>query len=344
MKYQEWKLIAESIGSAITLGVSRPQIIGSPFGSQFAEEGFKDGEDVEDSDESDERKFPPDEADDMDNQTGSSCASPKFMSKSYMDDMEDDDVSDDMDDSEEGMGDDMSDDEGMGDDMSDAMDDDMSDDEGMGDDMSDVMDDEGGNEKDDMGFLNDIDPALMGDESDSDMGDEPSMDGDEDAAMGGDIDAEPVIDDNGDMHKDTMELMKKMAAYCGKYMKAEAKQMDGNDPEDMPEKPKKTIKKDAKKDVKHMGKSCHCENNDLADSLAKNMKLQKPVSEDALFGDIDVEDEIAPGSVGFAPQGRMGSIGGGYTKDDFADIPVLGECHRLPTLKDWRSFKKARQN
>lgn len=63
------------------------------------------------------------------------------------------------------------------------------------------------------------------------------------------------------------------------------------------------------------------------DGLPK--KGKSGLSEDALFQVVSPEEMAAPdpqvGGVGFAPQGRVGEIGGGYTQDDISDIPVLGE-------------------
>ena len=75
-------------------------------------------------------------------------------------------------------------------------------------------------------------------------------------------------------------------------------------------------------------------------------KWSSGVNEDALFQVVNPNDtfqsEPQPGQAGFAPQGRVGSIGGGYTQDDFADIPVLGESkkHRYPTLSEYIAMKQ----
>ena len=37
------------------------------------------------------------------------------------------------------------------------------------------------------------------------------------------------------------------------------------------------------------------------------------------------EKEPAPGDVGFAPQGKLGELGGGFKMDDFKELPVLGQ-------------------
>jgi len=68
---------------------------------------------------------------------------------------------------------------------------------------------------------------------------------------------------------------------------------------------------------------------------------KKGVNEDALFQIVDpnslvqgIRDEPQPGDAGFAPQGRVGEIGGGYTPDDFSDLPTLGES-RYITLSEF---------
>ena len=98
------------------------------------------------------------------------------------------------------------------------------------------------------------------------------------------------------------------------------------------------------KHMKHMKKSCQCEGDEFTNSLVKSMGTKKPMREDALFTSVEPSDsDDTPGSVGFAPQGRIGSIGGGYTKDDFSDIPVLGESNRFPTLTEWQAMRKLRK-
>lgn len=71
------------------------------------------------------------------------------------------------------------------------------------------------------------------------------------------------------------------------------------------------------------------------------------ISEDAIFNLAGPDAEYAkgepkPGDVGYAPSGRVGGIGGGYTKQDFADLPTLGESRRYPTLSQYAAYK-ARQ-
>jgi hypothetical protein len=107
--------------------------------------------------------------------------------------------------------------------------------------------------------------------------------------------------------------------------------------------PRKFMKKDA--DRKH----CPCETTEFLDSLCSsakgnNCKNASGITEDALLKAIDPNYESEPqaGDYGFAPSGRVGSIGGGYTKDDFRDIPVLGESKkskkRYPTLNEYAAM------
>ena len=88
-------------------------------------------------------------------------------------------------------------------------------------------------------------------------------------------------------------------------------------------------------------------------TLVKQSQRAKPVMEDALFKPVDAsshyDNEPQPGEAGFAPQGRVGSIGGGYEASDFDDIPTLGESteeEALPTIREymeWKSkYKKSR--
>lgn len=121
--------------------------------------------------------------------------------------------------------------------------------------------------------------------------------------------------------------------------------------------PRKSMRKYMGKDCDHMKPKkkhhCKCEGNDFLDSLcsqAKGTVYQKGssgISEEALFQLADPNAEYAmgyepqPGQAGFAPQGRVGSIGGGYTRDDFSDIPTLGESrqYRYPTLAEYAAMK-----
>jgi hypothetical protein len=98
--------------------------------------------------------------------------------------------------------------------------------------------------------------------------------------------------------------------------------------------------------------NCKCEDNEFFDSLCDqargNVHKKKTVREDALFIPPEAAnysyDEPQAGHAGFAPQSRVGSIGGGYTKADFADIPVLGEStRRYPTLNEYAAWKARKQ-
>ena len=111
--------------------------------------------------------------------------------------------------------------------------------------------------------------------------------------------------------------------------------------------PRQYMKKDSAKTKKDM---CCKEDNDFLNSLAKNMARPQGgvsgFSEDALFNlagpnDTYAQNDPQAGQTGFAPQGRVGSIGGGYTMDDMKDLPVLGESVRFPTLTEY-AVRKAR--
>lgn len=105
-------------------------------------------------------------------------------------------------------------------------------------------------------------------------------------------------------------------------------------------------------------KHCPCEStNDFLNSLCKNAGRKQRgtsgISEEALFALADPNAEyaqgtqqagISPGTIGFAPQSRVGSIGGGYTKDDINDIPVLGESRQYPTLTQFAAMKARKRS
>jgi hypothetical protein len=309
MKYNDWKLITESIGTGLTLGLSQPNVIGGLIGSHLSKSEDVEGEEVE----------------------------------NHHDDVDDseDDFENDVDDSEDDFEDDV-----------DNSEDDFEDDVDNNVDAKDDVD---------MSFLNDIDPKdVFGDKGDVDMpqdiGDDEIGDDDMPQDIGdddtGDVDASQEMGDNDvdQKHKDTVDLMKKMMSYCTKYMKAESVKAENIEEEEKAEtekvKSKKADKKEEKVEKKSNNKEvdskkhCNCESDSFLDSLAKqtNGTQKSSLAEDALFTAIDssaTDSSDEPGQIGFAPQGRIGSIGGGYTKDDFSDIPVLGESHRLPTLTEW---------
>ena len=99
------------------------------------------------------------------------------------------------------------------------------------------------------------------------------------------------------------------------------------------------MKKDGKK-----AKSCNksmkeesCADDDFLSSLLNptkidlNQKFGSGLDEDALFALDEPQDGVGEaepqaGDVGFSPQGKVGSgLGGGYTMDDFSDMPTLGQ-------------------
>ncbi len=101
--------------------------------------------------------------------------------------------------------------------------------------------------------------------------------------------------------------------------------------------------KDSKKCVKCMDK---CESTDdafltsLKNGAQRPQKHRRITAEDSLIQPVAPKvEEPQPGQVGFAPQGKVGAIGGGYTMDDFQDIPVLGEAVRYPSFSAWASKK-----
>jgi hypothetical protein len=357
MKYNDWKLITESIGTGLTLGLSQPNVIGGLIGSHLSKSEDVEGEeienhhdDVDDSEEEvednvdDSEEEVEDDVDDVDNNVDAK----DDVDMSFLNDIDPKDVFGDKDDVDmpQDMGDDDMGDDDMGDD--DMGDDDMGDDD-MGDD--DMGDDDMGD--DDMGD-DDMGDDDMGDDDmgDDDMGDDDMGDDDMGDDDMGDVDASQEMGDEdvNQKHKDTVDLMKKMMSYCTKYMKAESVKAEKIEKEEKAEtekvKSKKADKKEEKVEKKSKNKEvnskkhCNCESDSFLDSLAKqtNGTQKSSLSEDALFTAIDspaTDSSDEPGQIGFAPQGRIGSIGGGYTKDDFSDIPVLGESHRLPTLTEW---------
>jgi len=335
MKYNDWKLLSESIGSGVTLGLSKPNVVGGLIGANYTEGGCKSNTDETNpmdalkkfmaSHEDDELDHEDDELDHEDDEL----------------DHEDDEL--DHEDDELDHEDDELDHE---DDELDHEDDELDheDDElDHEDDELDHEDDELDHE-DDESFLKDIDPELVN----------PNQ--------------EKVDNNSGDMHKDTLNLLKMMSSYCGKYMKAES--VEGEKPETkeltaaqekLPEKLKLAIlknKKNKKNKIKEKDheekdhedtegkKNCNCESDEFLKSLSKQVSMNKNFSEDSLVKPAyNVSDEEQkPGDVGFAPQGKIGSIGGGYTKDDLSEIPVLGESHKFPTLTEWMANRSKSSN
>ena len=71
------------------------------------------------------------------------------------------------------------------------------------------------------------------------------------------------------------------------------------------------------------------------------------IKEDALLQAVDPNyqaqtPDSGAGQVGFAPQSRVGSIGGGYTQQDIQDLPVLGENKKYPSLDQYKAKKSAK--
>jgi hypothetical protein len=73
--------------------------------------------------------------------------------------------------------------------------------------------------------------------------------------------------------------------------------------------------------------------------MNKPANMKKSLKEDALIAPPVTEPK--PGEVGFAPQGSLNGIGGGYSMSDFADIPILGESTKYPSFTNWLSKKKS---
>lgn len=360
MKYNEWKLITESLGG-MTLGMSRPNVIGGVVGSHFNEDDKETDADVEDDGEFDDDDSDDEGEDDSLEGDLTGASEEEGVDKGFPPD-----------DSEEmGEKEPVSDGEGEGD-LEDAMaqlgdapegDDDLS--AALGSPNTNKATD--GSGEGDMDFLNDIDPALLGGEDGSDvapaMGDDAAADVGGDDASGSEVpcpdcnpdgandqgqDGCPGCDGSGftggddlagddlagdvqidpDHHKDTKDLMAMMASYMGKYMHKEGA-VDAEPAQLKQESAKPARRSEAK---------------DFFASLASqtgsaNMKFKSGLSEDVLFPSNGDEDS-RPGQVGYAPQGRIGGIGGGYTKADFADIPTLGESKRkFPTLNEWVAAK-----
>ena len=86
---------------------------------------------------------------------------------------------------------------------------------------------------------------------------------------------------------------------------------------------------------------------DFLTNLANNAKgevrkkFYSGIKEDSLLQSVDPNSQFEPqaGQAGFAPQSRVGSIGGGYSQLDFQDLPVLGESKKYPTLAQYRKAK-----
>lgn len=318
MNFTEWRLLKESVGSGMNLGISRPTRIGGPIGSQFSEEEFK--ADDADFDEEDDDEEGDEESSDDEGLEGDLLGT--------SDEDEDEGPTKDFppDDSEESDGLPAPDEEMLSDDDFEGLDglDDLGGDPMSGDEMDDFAG-EPAPAGDGMDFLNDIDPNLLGDEGgeEAPMGDAPPMDGE--APMGGEM---PCPDCNPEGAEDIGE---EGCATCGGegFVADEAPMDDAGEAPVADE--KDMMPSFMGKDCSYMSKDDCCSENDFLASLrngAKNslaVKHKDGLHEDALFTLIDPKDvfeEPKPGDVGFATASRVGSIGGGYTQDDISDIPV----------------------
>lgn len=355
MKYTEWQQLTEAFG-ARSLGLSNRQVLGGPIGSQLQEnpldlkkkdelgdeEDELDDEELEDEEggeeedllgdepEGPEKGFPPDDSEDMD---GLPTPDEEMLDDPAMGG----EMGDEMGDTLAGIDPDLAGlggEEEMGmEEMPPELGDEMGGEEmGMemepelGDEMGMEMEPEMGGELDAAEIpCMDCNPEGEMEEGDPDCmtcGGEGFVTDDQ-AEMPeepGDVDAELVEDDP---EAEMMDLMARMQDYCKRYM---------------PDFSKKFMDKDdcCKGCSKAMDKCmCKKENNEF---LAKMTKR----NEDALLTPEESEEETEPqaGDVGFAPQGRVGSIGGGYTMDDFQDIPTLGESVNYPSWKNFLSKKE----
>ena len=413
MKYNEWKLLQESV-SSFSLGVKANPIVGKPFGSQGIQEGGfnfgggdeddeeeEDDDDVEGDDEegddlSDDqldgdifgaskeeggptKSFPPDDSDDMAGGDDMNFDDDQFDlaglgGDSPMGSVAGKEAPSDMGDDLGLGGDDMGDLGGLGAEMGDDMGlggDDM----GMGDDLG-----LGGDDMGDLGGLG----AEMGD----DMGGEgePCPDCNPDGAGEPDPECQSChgsgfLDDmggegeiGGDEMAPSMDFLNKMASYQKKYMNANpampqqqmpvpqaqapvapVPQMQQQQQQQMQPRQPMFSKKYMNKDRKYCGP---CRENvgtyqetqeDFFANLAANAKGEarkkwsSGIKEDALLQAVDPnynkDSGSQAGQVGFAPQGRVGSIGGGYTQQDMQDLPVLGESKKYPTLDQYAKAK-----
>ena len=227
-----------------------------------------------------------------------------------------------------------------------------------------------------MGFLNDIDPEMAG------MG--PEEGGEDDLAgldsvdfggeggddfggeMGGDM---PCPDCNPDGAEEVGDHECPTCQGDGFVPSDEHEDpLDGGlggeefgDEDPFADAPKDKMMSFQKKYMHKDREHCNCEQDEFLNSLAKNAqnpaikKNKSGLKEDSLFSLVDPKDvfgEPEAGQVGFAPSGRIGSIGGGYTQDDISDMPVLGEStnhrggrrkapakNKYPTINEWLERK-----
>lgn len=325
ISYLEWKKLNESI-APMTLGLKKLPVVGGVVGSKLQEAGFdkKDDEDVDlDDDDTDlddeedegldgdllgaseddgpEKAFPPDDSEELDG-----LPTPDQEMLGNDDDAKVQSILGDVDPELAGFDRDLG---GMG-----------------GDEMSPEMDAAGGDMGDEMG------PELgVGDEM---MG-EPCPDCNPDGA-----------EEEGDPNCPTCQGLGFMDNEMGddemggEELPVDAMD-DGEGMEFMNAQPPMMMRKkmDNGMGMDYMSKCGACETvDDFMKSITGqatgeiNKKFSGGISEDALFMGEDpntnLSKEPAAGEVGFAPQGRVGAIGGGYTQDDMKTIPVLGESKK----------------
>lgn len=368
----EWRLLKESVAAGgMNLGLGRQHTVGGPVGAHFLQEDEFEPEDADFEDDEDEDEDEDDyDGEQVDDDEGGFDDEDQSLPGDIIGSSSPDEGPDQTwppDDSEGMDGLPTPDEEMLG-----GEDDFGGDMGGFGDDMG-SEDDFGGDmggEGDDMDFLGDLDPAMMGDEfggegddaedayfGDDDMGDE--FGGEE---MGG----EPCPDCNPDGMEEAGDPDCPTCAGEG-YLDAEpdgdaddfafaGAEDDGGafaDQEDdyMASYMRKYMSKGDKHD-KHRD-HCHCEGEDFLNSLCRQAanpaakKNKSGLQEDALMNLMDpnshFESEPQPGQPGFAPHGRVGAIGGGYTQDDVKDIPVLGESTRFPSLTQYAAWKARRR-
>jgi hypothetical protein len=436
MKYTEWELLNEAVGSSLTLGLGKPQTVGGPMGSHFSEGplDLKDDDDDEDEDEDEEfedddddgdeddpkgilpgdnidgpeKGFPPDDSEEQDGlptpdeeltagDDEEAMVSPEEMDLAGLGDDEEPGL----DDLGDGEGAEMPGEDELGPELTSLGDEDLAalggDEMGgleggeMGDELGDEMGGLEGEMGDEMGpeepcpSCNPDGEMEEGDPDCEECGGEgflPPEGGEE--MIDAELEGDPMMGDEmgaeaegpaGEM----MDLMARMSSYCAKYMPAMMKaqmsaqmapQMRSHSRKYLPKiapdnsqaakgghqptsgevrRPNHPIKVKARSFMSKDAKCCK-EGNDFLNSLAAAAKgdvhqkwsatgLQR---EDALLPPHAEEpEEPKAGDVGFAPQGRVGSIGGGYTMDDFQDLPTLGESRKY---QNWKGFKKVAES
>lgn len=385
MKYNEWKMLQESVAPSFSLGLKNQQNLGfvgsnlQEFGNPNDEEDSED-EDTEEGDEGDE-----DIEDDMlDGDIMGAGSDEGGPEKSFPPDDSD------------AIGD-KGDDDGMAD-LLGGIDPDLA---GLGGDAPGMGAPEMGGPEMDMGMGGPEmdadpmggaieDPMAGGDAAAAILG--PEMGGDEMGGdeMGGDEMGEeiPCMDCNpdgtgepdpecqtcqgvgfmpdeaggemggeADPAAEKMNFLDMMRSYQKKYMAAApaAKPMMAAQPKFMGKGHPM-----AKSHMKHCGTGCYESTRigtyqetdaDFMSCLSAHAKgdvrrkWSSGLQEDALLQAVDAQyapAEPKAGDVGFAPQAKLGAVGGGgYTKQDIQDIPVL-ETRKYPTLTEWAA-KKARK-